>query len=354
MRTKRAVGKTSFHYFILKISRVRLNHMCVFNQAHRRRAAIRNGKISSWRSKSFSRCHSVCVCVCVCASHCDTRRAFLHSPSLHLWFLHAAHVRPPREAINRIKRPWPQLPARSSEARLEKPKTRRRGVKWPQLCLGTTLPNADCVCVSWGKKNQKKPSEHTAVLPPERFFPQRPAPRCVFVSRWVTLLNSPTLLTDILFDRMLLDCSDAELLREVRKQQQHHRNWCPPAVYRMFLSHRCTAGLKTGVWKGVRTPQLCWTCSSSWINNTSRLLQLQWFSQSDPLSWTANQIYLTNRLYHWLYPTKSPEYMFQLNKRSNLCLFRLNFSLCADALVNFTRFGFDNITVCFCHDWIRC
>ena len=130
-----------------------------------------------------------------------------------------------------------------------------------------------CLCLVKEKnKNKTKTSERTAALPPERFFPHSPAPRCVFVSRWVTLLNSPTLLTDILFDRMLLDCSDAELLREVRKQWQHHRSWCPPAVYRMFPSHGCTAGLKTGVWKGVCTAQLDWTC------------------KTDP----ANQIYLTS------------------------------------------------------------
>lgn len=79
-----------------------------------------------WRSKSFSRWQTGNSTGSVCAaeqykhaSNCETTEAFLHSLSLHLPFVHSVHVLPPREAINRIKCPWPRILVESVENWLE-------------------------------------------------------------------------------------------------------------------------------------------------------------------------------------------------------------------------------------------
>ncbi len=141
------------------------------------------------------------------AFNCETKRAFLHSPSLfilHLCFLHATHVRPPREAINRIKRPWPQLPDGSTEARLESPQQ-----SWPGPCLGTTLSEADCVCAF---RERTKLNTTQFFLRSSYFLRGRRLTVFLWRALSHTIRLTLTLLMDILFDRMLLDCSDAELL----------------------------------------------------------------------------------------------------------------------------------------------
>lgn len=116
------------------------NRMCVFNQTvkvkgnKRCREAERcdcsnEGKEEKVRKKNHLEVKVIFKVadlkhntqhVCAAKQHkqafnCETREAFLYSLSLHLQFLHAAHVLPPWEAINRIKCPWPWLLVESVE-----------------------------------------------------------------------------------------------------------------------------------------------------------------------------------------------------------------------------------------------